>query len=731
MAGLPFPSDSVQVAPPPMVPEVAPARVGAPPASNMSIGGVMAVQSVESMMTDKERLDERLQLAQAQPVITGLAAHIKGFFVMAESAKQTVKDEMIEALYARQGKYTPEKLSRIAASGQPAIYMMLAASKMRQAESLFRDVLIGSGTEKPWTAQPTRVPDLPQEEVAKLKEEVTVELTQAIEMGLEPTLQAVRERLIAAKVQMMNNLREAAQLHMERMEDKMEDQLQEGGFDQALDEFITDLTTFKTAFVVGPIVRKKPKLSWSPQGEPVVEDALTLEWERADPFDIYPAPWAKSLRDKSPLIRKHRLSREAIQEMRGVEGYSDDALVKVLELYGDNGLAHYSTTTDSQVAIAEGKNTVDSTLNSGLIDALQFWGSVSGKMLLDWGMTSAEVPDASKEYQVEAWLVGPYVIKAVLNGDPLARRPIYGTSFERIPGSVWGRSPYDLIADCQDMCNASARSLAANMGIASGPQVGVDVSRLPPDEDVTQLYPWKVWQFTADPMGSTAAPLIFFQPESNAAELMTVYERFASLADEYTGIPKYMTGSEGTPGAGRTASGLSMMIGNASKIIKQVVGAVDQDVIEPLIGRLFYYNMRFSDDPELKGDVQFVARGAMSLTTKDSAQVRLNEILAATNNPTDMEIIGLPGRAEMLRKAVSTLDMNVDKIVPPTAIINDRVKIAQMQQAMQAEGAAAGAEQPEKGDAPQEGNGAGPSKPGQALSNGAPQTDNFSPSKGA
>src|SRR6185437_12820695 len=114
--------------------------------------------------------------------------------------------------------------------------------------------------------------------------------------------------------------------------------------------------------------------------------------------------------------------------------------------------------------------------------------------------------------------------------------------------------------DCQDMCNAAARSLAANMAIASGPQVAVNTGRMPPGEDATQMYPWKLWQFESDPMGSTAPPVIFFQPGSNADELMRVYERFSILADEYTGIPKYMTGTEGTPGAGRTASGLSMMI---------------------------------------------------------------------------------------------------------------------------------------------------------------------------
>ena len=46
---------------------------------------------------------------------------------------------------------------------------------------------------------------------------------------------------------------------------------------------------------------------------------------------------------------------------------------------------------------------------------------------------------------------------------------------------------------------------------------------------------------------------------------MAVFEKFSQLADEYTGIPRYMAGIEGASGAGRTASGMSMLMGNAGR----------------------------------------------------------------------------------------------------------------------------------------------------------------------
>ena len=167
------------------------------------------------------------------------------------------------------------------------------------------------------------------------------------------------------------------------------------------------------------------------------------------------------------------------------------------------------------------------------------------------------------------------------------------------------------------MCNAAARSLANNMGISSGPQVGVNISRLPAGEDITQMYPWKIWQFKQSEYGDSSQPMTFFQPNSNAQELMSVFTKFMELADEVSGIPRYMTGQH-VPGAGRTSSGLSMLMSNAGKSIKQVIGNVDHDVISPMVQRQYQRNLRYSDDPDLIGDVQIVARGAMSLVVKEA-----------------------------------------------------------------------------------------------------------------
>ena len=280
------------------------------------------------------------------------------------------------------------------------------------------------------------------------------------------------------------------------------------------------------------------------------------------------------------------------------------------------------------------------------------------------------------------------MIRAVLNYDQLGRKPYYVTSYEKVPGAIAGKGVTDLCRDSQSMVNAAARSLANNMGISSGPQVGVNTSRLPPGEDITEMYPWKIWQFQSSEFNDGSQPLTFFQPSSNANELMAVFEKFSARADEDTMIPRYMTG-ESTPGAGRTSSGLSMLISNAGKGIKQVITNIDQNVIVPCIERLYQDNLRYAQDPDLIGDVRAVARGATSLVVKEAEAVRRQEFLALVlNSPVAQQIVGMDGAAELLREQARNLAGNVDRVVPNrptmTAMQQLQQQNMQLQQQIQA-----------------------------------------------
>jgi hypothetical protein len=683
-------------------------------------GGLVTIKSLKAMAEERATA----QQANSQPVVQALNGYIRKQWMSSMMAKQmTAEIKMLKSVRARRGEYDPDKLAQIREQGSSTIYMMITSNKCRAASSWLRDTLVTASDDKPWTIEPTALPDLPPNEVEGIMAQAQAEVEQLYLNGTPPTDQQVRERLLEMKDMALSHLKDLAKRTAERMEVKMEDQLQEGNWSKSFSEFLDDITTFPSAFIKGPIIRKRPKLKWIPtqDGQYTLEqnEELVMEWERVDPFNIYPSADASDV-NQGDLIERHKLSRADLQAMIGVEGYSEGAIRAVLETYGKGGLRDWIY-VDMNKASAEGKSTMGVQQNpSKLIDALQFWGSVQGQLLLDWGMSADDVPDPLAEYPVEAWIIADWVIKAVINPDPLGRRPYYKASYEEVPGAYWGNSVADLCRDAQDVCNATARALVNNMSIASGPQVVYNIDRLPQGENITQMYPWKVWQVTSDPLAGSAPPMQFFQPSSLSQELMAVFEKFSILADEYTGIPRYMTGDSPAGGAGRTASGMSMLMSNAGKAIKQVVANIDGNVISPVIERLYYYNMRYGTDPDLKGDINIVARGAVSLIVKEQAQVRQNQFLQiALTSPFAQQIIGVEGVAELLRQGAKTLDMNPDRIVPPVEIIKQRMAQAQAAQLAQQQQLAQATGQVEAGGSPP--------NPGQGaqLQNGAPVTNNF------
>lgn len=631
---------------------------------------------------EKERADRELQARQNNSVILGLASHLRKCWDAARIAREPLTTVMLKALRQRNGEYEADKLDAIRLQGGSEVYMMLTEVKCRAAESWLRDILMDTGA-PPWDLAPTPIPDLPSDVGEALQEAFAEQVVRLIQSsGAAPTKDEMLELKEVVSQQFRFKLLQAAQLRSDKMKTKIEDQFLQGGWAEAFNEFITDVVTFPCAFLKGPIVRRQRYLEWgkSPEGRTLAEpsERLAPEFERVSPFNIYPEPGITRIND-GYLFELHELSRAALADLIGVPGYDDQAIRKVLDL----GPSQSWVSETSRSEREEEERKYDTELRpTDMFDALEFWGKVSGKMLQEWGMSEDDVPDDAREYDANIWVVGNYVIKAVLNYDPLGEKPYAKTSFIKSPGAFWGRGIPEIIEDLQNICNAAARALVNNMAIASGPQVEVNLERIPPNEDITQLRPWKIWQVLNDPLGSSAPAVRFNQPSDNAQTLMAVYERFSRLADDHSGIPAYIYGDVDVKGAGRTASGLSMLMGSAGKGIRQVVMHIDNDIIMPVVERQFVYNMRYDPDESIKGDAQVLPRGAVNLAVKETVNMRRVEFLNATANEMDMGIIGPEGRAAILREIAKGLQMPVDDIVPSREKLaySGRVQAQQPQQ---------------------------------------------------
>ena len=192
------------------------------------------------------------------------------------------------------------------------------------------------------------------------------------------------------------------------------------------------------------------------------------------------------------------------------------------------------------------------------------------------------------------------------------RHNYWTTSFVRTPGSVVGDGLPDILADVQDIVNATARSLVKQHAACGRPAGGViNDDRLANSVDSDDLYPWRRWHVISDPTRDPQAPVTFNQPQSNAAELMGVYEKWNQIADEIS-LPRYLTGSERAGGAGRTASGLAMLLGNASKLLQQVAANIDTQIVQGSLDQTWELGQMTGMFRDLSTDIQVRVRGVSS-----------------------------------------------------------------------------------------------------------------------
>ena len=644
-----------------------------------------------------------------------LASHISEQWTINKQDRTRIEQEMMRLQEAVNGEYDPSTISAIKANGGSEIFIPLTSMQCNAGASWLLNVLSPPG-DKAFTFKPTPIPELPSNLKLKIQEQVKATLAadapkaEGTESPMNPagmpagpdgaplTPKAVGEIADEESDKVREGFNKESKKRAERMEGKVQDQLLQSGWYQTLESFVSDLVTFPTAFIKTTYTTQVSMVTTTVDGQITMErkEELVAKDERVSPFDIYPSPDQKTINDGS-MIERLRLSRTEVYSCLDKPGYNNENILKVLEEIDGSGFASWQSNVDSTRRYSENHST-DFSGQDGSIYGLRFLGPVSIDKMLDWGYSVEDLEmqglitedllenglpaprDRYREIDIDAILIGNHVIKAVPNMEPTGKRPYYAASYRKVPGSFWGKSVAMLSQAHQRMVNATARALSNNMGIASGPQIVVYTDRLPNGETLQSIEPLKIWQMISDPSGGNQKPIDFFQPESNAKELMAVYQYYFDSVGEVTGIPRASVAADPTrsmPGA-QTASGLAMLLETASKQIKQAVRNIDTGVIEP---RLVYQYQTNMMDPEVpnsfKGDMQIQAIGAKSIVAKAVENQRAVELLQATANPLDQELLGKSGRAAIYRTIQRNYDM--DGLVPSEEELDKQEKQKQQQ----------------------------------------------------
>lgn len=610
---------------------------------------------------------------------TGLVAYIKGQFEIFRNHRNTQagwSERLLKALRTFNGQYDNDKLQEIRKFGGSEVYARLAAQKCRAASSLLRDIYLGQ--DRPWAVKPPSDPKIPDSVLQNINQLLMSESSMMMQqLGKPPNPQDEQQRKLALMQSATDAAKKKAAQQARISEDKIENILRDGGFYHALAEFIVDLPTFPFAVIKGPVVKIIPKVTWpAGGGQPQMQYSPKLTWCRVSPFDLWWTPGVADI-ENANTIEKLRIMRSELNEMLDIPGYNHDEIRAVLDEYGRGGLYDNWDTTDAERAALESREN-PAWNRSQMISMMEFNGNVQGRVLQDYGLA---VPDELRDYFVSVWCIGSHVIKAHLNPSPRQRHPYFITSFEKVPGTPVGNGLVDLIADLQEVANATLRSLVNNLSIASGPQVVINDDRVSPEDFTEDLYPLKRWHVRNDPVGNNAQePISFFMPTSNAQQLISVFQEFVNIADDVSAIPKYVGGQAGSGGAGRTASGLAMLMGNASKILQTVSANIDRDVMEPALLQLVDLILLTDTSGLLTGEEKISVQGVAVAVQRETMRQRQIEFLQATNNPTDLKIMGIKGRAAVLRPVSTDIGLDGEEIVPSEQELEQMQQQEQQQQ---------------------------------------------------
>jgi hypothetical protein len=634
---------------------------------------------------------------------TGLEGYIRTQWDMMTRHRNTVggwSDRLLAALRAFNGQYDPTKLAEIRRFGGSDVYARLTAAKCRGASSLLRDVYLGA--ERPWGLTPPSDPAIPPEVLQSIEQLVTTEVQSAMQgapavpdpnnlPGSPPVMPAIPGKMpdpdqIQERIfQLMVSARDAAKVHAKEQttisEEKLDEILTQVNFYTAFAEFLTDMPVFPFGCIKGPTIRMVMDVKWVGK-QPQQLRKPRLWWEHVSPFDLWWTPGVTDIED-AQVIHRIRVTRTDLNDLIGMPGYNTTNIRAVLDNYGRQGITENWDSTDATRAVLESRENPVYNM-SNLITTLEFHGNVQGRMLLEYGFSPAEIPDPLRDYAIQAWLIGSYLIKVQLSPSPRRRHPFFLTSFEKVPSTPVGNGIPDIISDLQEVANASLRSVVNNMSISSGPQVVINEDRLAGDNNSDELYPWKRWRTTNPAVaGSTEAAITFFQPQSNAQEHLAVFNAFYGLADDMSAIPKYLSGNSPGGGAGRTASGLAMLMGNASKILQTVCANIDRDVMTPLLRSLLDLVLMSDTSGLLTGEEEVMPKGVVVAVQRETLRQRQLEFLQLTGNPIDMAIIGPKGRANILRAVSTGIGLDGEEIVPTDDELEDQQKQAAQQAQMQ------------------------------------------------
>ena len=570
---------------------------------------------------------------RAWRAMDGLGVTLLAEFSRAVLDRRETEERWLKDLRQYRGVYDPEVEALIGENRSKA-FVRATRVKVKTVDARVGDLLFPANSERNWTAEPTPNPSIDRETRQQIAQALAEQLQR------QPTQQEMQ-----AAIQKWS--KDAAN-EMTRV---IDDQLTESRYKQTARKVLHSGHLYGTGILKAPLVERKTRTKFIQQNQRWVMKTETYVVPFVDYVPIwrfYPDMSATDLNECRYVFERHLMTRNALADLARKKSFDGNKIREYI-LANPKG-AQTPLYFDAEIREI-GERSTSQTQDDGRYEVLERWGWIDGDLLAGQGV---EVPmeRMHETFFANVWMLPDgTVIK-------IALQPINGVTWpyhlyyaDKDETSIFGDGFAAIMRDDQTMINAGTRMVLDNAALAAGPQLEVNMRLLSASENANEMYPFKIWARNGDDPGNPAIRVVNIP--NGLETLLPLIDMFKLNADDVTAIPRYMQGENATQGAAGTASGMSMLMANASIVMKDLITNFDEGVTRSFIEALYRWNMQFNPNNACKGDFDIKARGTASLMAKELRAQQLDQF-AATISPEDAPYIK---REELLRQRAEAHDL--------------------------------------------------------------------------
>ena len=652
-------------------------------------------------MVDKNELSALEEKTEDERSYDSLVSYVEARYERAKTRRYSDEERWVQAYKNYRGIYGPDV--QFTETEKSRVFIKVTKTKVLAAYGQLVDVLF-SQNRFPIGVEPTALPDgvvdsvhvdpKEQEQEKALEQIKDIYGSPGDGNDLQPgdTTDTLTERLGPQKEELedIEGLKEGpgqtqtavtfhpAMVAAKKMEKKIKDQLEESSATKHLRHSVFECVLFGTAVMKGPFALDKEYANWDDKGDydPIVKTIPRVEYVSV--WDFYPDPDAYNMEDATYTVERHRLTRPQLRALKKRPFFRSKAIDDAIKM-GENYNQEWweESLNDNEVSSDFGGEGYAS--NNGDVEryeVLEFWGTIDKDIAT---IQNLEIPEKflkDDEIQVNAWVCNGEILRFVINPFTPKRIPYVASPYELNPYSFFGVGLAENMDDTQTLMNGFMRLAVDNAVLSGNLLIEVDETNLAPGQDLT-VYPGKIFRR----QGGAPGQAIFGTKFPNvSSENMMLFDKARVLSDESSGLPSYSYGQTGVMGTGRTASGISMLMGAASNAIRTVIKNMDDYMLRPMGEALFAFNMQFDFDPEIKGDLEIRARGTESFMKNEVRSQRLISFLQIASSPVLAPFAKFP---YIMREIASTMDLDVEKVTnSPEEAFRQALLLQQMQQQM-------------------------------------------------